>query len=45
MGLITKEVEVTLGVKNVKFYEDLGYEIPKKKNKWGKVTIPRGNKD
>ena len=44
MGLITKEVEVTLGVKNVKFYEDLGYEIPKKKNKWGKVTIPRGTK-
>ena len=44
MGLITKEVEVTLGVKNVKFYEDLGYKIPKKKDKWGRATVPRGTK-
>lgn len=36
MGLITKEVEVRLAGQNVKYYEDLGYEIPRyfNKNSW-----------
>ena len=29
MGLITKEVEVKLGGKNIKYYENLGYQIPR----------------
>lgn len=42
MGLITKEVEVVLANKNIKHFEDLGYPIPRKKDKWGKLRIPRG---
>lgn len=30
MGIITKEVEVKLGVRNLKYYENLGYNIPVK---------------
>ena len=41
MGLITKEVEVTLHSKTTKHYEDLGYEIPRVKGKWG-ITVPHG---
>lgn len=43
MGLITKEIEVTLS-NNARYYEDLGYLIPRKKDKWGSITIPRGTK-
>lgn len=41
MGLITKEVEVTLSG-NVKYWENKGYEIPKYKNKSGKMSVKRG---
>lgn len=41
MGLITKEVEIRLNGKNVKYYEDLGYEIPRRYGKWG-LSIPKG---
>lgn len=30
MGLITKEIEVKLNAKHVKYYVDLGYDIPKR---------------
>ncbi len=40
--LVSEFVEVTLGSKNIKYYEDLGYEIPRTKNKQGKMTTPRG---
>ena len=39
--IITKEVYVVLGGQNVKHFENLGYEIPKVKGKWG-YTTPRG---
>lgn len=42
--LITKEVEVGLGAKNIKWYENKGYEIPKIKDKWGKIRIKQGTK-
>lgn len=42
MGLITKEVEVTLCGTNIKYYEDLGYEIPRYKDKIGRRTVKRG---
>ena len=38
MGLLTKEVEVTLSPKNIKYYENLGYEIPKRLNKKGRLV-------
>ena len=43
MGLITKEVEVGLSGKNLKYYENLGYEIPRRK-KNGIWSVPRGTK-
>ena len=45
MGLLTKEVEVVVNSRNVKYYEDLGYDIPKyyNKNKKKDVYI-RGSK-
>ena len=44
MGLISKEVEVVLNGSNIKYYESLGYEIPRRKSKWGRVTVPSGTK-
>ncbi|WP_455793600.1 HNH endonuclease [Clostridium butyricum] len=43
MGLISKEVEVTLNSMNIKYYEDLGYEIPRRRNN-GRLSTPRGTK-
>lgn len=43
--LISQEVEVTLSGSNVKYYENLGYEIPKYWNsKHKKYTIKQGTK-
>ena len=42
--LLSKEVEVTLEAKTTKYYEALGYKIPRRKNKWGKITVPQGSK-
>ena len=42
MGLITKEVEVCISNNNQKYYEDLGYCIPKETNKNGKEIIKKG---
>jgi len=36
--LLTKEVEVTLGARNINYYEELGYKIPREKNKRGKIS-------
>ena len=33
MGLLTTEVEVLLNGYNIKYYEDLGYDIPRYYNK------------
>lgn len=43
MGLVSIEVEITL-TNNVKYYENLGYEIPKHKNVNGRITTPKGTK-
>jgi hypothetical protein len=42
--LLIKEVEVELNGKNVKWFEDKGYEIPRRKTKWGDISIPSGTK-
>ena len=34
MGLISEYVEIKLGGRNIKYYENLGYEIPRRKDKW-----------
>ena len=38
MGLISEEVEISIGARNVKHFENLGYETPKKTNKFGKLV-------
>ena len=43
MGLISEYVEVKLGSINIKHFEELGYEIPRKLNKHGNITIPVGS--
>lgn len=43
MGLITKEVEVKLGGKNIKYYENLGYQIPRYYNEDAdRYMLPKG---
>ena len=42
--LLTNEVEVGLCGNNIKHYEDLGYIIPRVKNKDGKLVVKRGTK-
>lgn len=42
--LLTKEVEINLNSANIKYYEQLGYKIPRYKNKHGKFTVSRGTK-
>ena len=44
MGLIDEYVEVELCSGNMKYYENLGYKIPKVKNLSGMWTTPRGTK-
>jgi hypothetical protein len=41
--LITKDVEIEVGY-NPKYYEEKGYKIPRGKNKYGKITVPKGVK-
>ena len=42
MGLITKEVIVNLTPYTSKYYEILNYQIPRRENNKGKLTVPRG---
>ena len=44
MGLITKEVEITITGKYIKYFENLGYEIPRRKNSAGRMTVPPDTK-
>lgn len=44
MGLITKEAEVTLNYNTFHYYENLGYEIPRYKDKCGKLKMERNTK-
>lgn len=40
--LLSKTVNVKLGGSNIIYYEQLNYNIPREKNKWGKFGILRG---
>lgn len=44
MGLITEEVEVCACSNKQKYYEDLGYNIPREKGYNGRIRVPRGSK-
>lgn len=44
MGILNTEIEVTLESRTVKYYESLGYVIPRVENKQGKYTVPKGTK-
>lgn len=40
--LVSKEVDLKVNGNNLKHLEEKGYYIPRKKNKYGKITIPLG---
>ena len=42
--ILTKEVEIGVSGNNIKFYEDKGYVIPRKKDKRGRVNFTKGVK-
>ena len=42
--LITKEVEISLNSNNIKYLENLGYIIPREKDKQGRMRVPQGTK-
>ncbi|KAA9022950.1 hypothetical protein [Niallia endozanthoxylica] len=44
MAILEKEVEITLHNKTIEYYEKLGYEIPRRKNRQNKMVVPRGSK-
>lgn len=41
--LLTKEVEVKLNGNNIKWFENKGYQIPRIKDKYYKISVPRGS--
>ena len=43
MGLISKTAMMGING-NVKYLEELGYNIPRRINKWGALTCPNGAK-
>jgi hypothetical protein len=43
LSILEKEVWVGIN-RNSKYYENLGYTIPKTKDNWGRKTTPRGTK-
>ena len=43
MGLISKTVWINVGT-NTKYYEELGYKIPKRKDFRGRISVPKGTK-
>lgn len=43
MAILEKEILIEIGNRS-KYYEKLGYEIPKIKNKRGNLTVPKGTK-
>ena len=42
--IITKDVPITICSANMEYYTQKGYKIPKSKNKYGRITTPRGTK-
>lgn len=44
MAILEKELWITLSNKEISYYENLGYEIPRQINKLGNFITPRGTK-
>ena len=44
MGITNKYVYVGLNGKTIKYYENLGYEIPRKIDKYDRITVPKKSK-
>ena len=42
--IITQEIEINLNGQTVKYWEDKGYIIPRREDKRGRTTIPKGTK-
>ena len=44
MSLITTDVEVNLVPRNIKYYDSLGYELPRRIDNQGRLSVPEGSK-
>ena len=44
MSLITTDVEVNLVPRNIKYYDSLGYELPRIIDNQGRLSVPEGSK-
>jgi len=42
--IIDQDIEVLLNARNIKHFEDLGITIPRRKDKWNRICIPKGTK-
>jgi len=42
--LLTEEVEIVINVKHIKYYENLGYTIPRYEDRRGRISVKRGTK-
>lgn len=43
MGLITKEVNLSIGGKNISYLRDKGYILPTTENRYGRLIVPKGS--
>ncbi len=43
MGLVNERMNVNLSGLNIKYYENLGYDIPKVKDGWNRMRVPLGS--
>lgn len=44
MGLLSNEVEISISGNRAKYFEDLGYEIPRRQDSRGRMVIPANTK-
>ena len=42
--LLSAKAEINLCSASIKYYENLGYKIPRTHNRYGRYTVPRGTK-
>lgn len=42
--ILPQEAEIELGGRNIKHFEEKGYKIPKRLDRYGRLTIPKGTK-
>lgn len=44
VAILEKEILILLNPNNINYFENLNYEIPRRKDKKGRISVPRGTK-